>query len=294
MAMIAMSSCSFSGDDNPSKGEEIQTIVELPDTVKQKIVEQDSLMTDLLNKVDTLTMELNSAKAENADLREKVAELKSPKSTWAYVSLGAFILGLIALITVIAKSKWMKKEGVKEIVKKYLDDYSVRLNKLQEDVKNLSSQRSNKNPQNSSSHAPNSDARIRILENQMAQVIAIVNQKSSSVPQADPAMYKSQSGRDYQKVLYAKVDTDIYFTTTYISCQEGCVFKITLTSENKGTFNIVALDKIQSRNDWQKKVVCIGASIKEASEFLIEEEGECERIDESTWKVTKPLKIKLK
>ena len=72
------------------------------------------------------------------------------------------------------------------------------------------------------------------------------------------------------------------------------MFRITFTSQTKGKFNIIALDKIQSRNDWQKKVECSGGvSIKEASDFRLEEEGLCEKIDEYSWKVTKPLKIRL-
>ena len=84
IAIMVMSSCSFFDDDKSSKETtEVRTIVELPDSIKQKIVEQDALMTELLNKVDTLTAELNATKTENAELKEKVAELKSPKSTWA-------------------------------------------------------------------------------------------------------------------------------------------------------------------------------------------------------------------
>ena len=99
IAIMVMSSCSFFDDDKSSKETtEVRTIVELPDSIKQKIVGQDALMTELLNKVDTLTAELNATKTENAELKEKVAELKSPKSTWAYVSMGAFVLGLIALL----------------------------------------------------------------------------------------------------------------------------------------------------------------------------------------------------
>jgi hypothetical protein len=64
-------------------------------------------------------------------------------------------------------------------------------------------------------------------------------------------------------------------------------------SPTKGRFNIISLDKIQSRNDWQQKIECSGISIKEASDFRIEEEGLCEKIEENTWQVTKPLKIRL-
>lgn len=291
-AVLALSSCSFFEDDKSSKGkDEIRTIVELPDSVKQKIADHDTLMTELLNKVDTLTAELNLTKEESAEMKEKIAELKSPKSTWAYISIGAFILGLIALIISLLKPKGIKEKQVYEIVKKSLDE-SRRINELQVNVNNLlSSQRNNRMSNISSSYAPNSDSRLRQLENQMAQVIGTVTASQPVSTRKKPA--PSRKENEYQKVGYAKVDTDIYFTTIYESNQEGCVFKLTFTCQSKGKFNIIALDKIQSRNDWQKKVECSGVSIKEATDFRLEDEGICEKIDDNTWKVTKPLKIKL-
>ena len=165
-------------------------------------------------------------------------------------------------------------------------------------MKNLqSAQRNNRTtPQVNSSCEVKSEARLHQLESQMERVLAFVNkpinpvQQSVSPPQETT---RSREEHEYQKVGYAKVDTDIYFTTIYDSNQEGCVFKITFTSQSKGKFNIISLDKIQSRNDWQKKVECSGVSIKEASDFRLEDEGICEKIDEINWKVTKPLKIRL-
>lgn len=296
-AILALSSCSLFEDDKSSKGkDEIRTIVELPDSVKQKIADQDTLMTELLNKVDTLTTELNFTKKKNAELKEKIAELKSPKSTWAYISILAFVLGLIALILSLLKPKGIREKRVYEIVKKSLDE-SRRIKELQENVNNLlSSQRNNRMSNTSSSYAPNSDSRLRQLEKQMAQVIEVI--KNITITTSQPVSTRkepvsSRKENEYQKVGYAKVDTDIYFTTIYDSNQEGCVFKISFTSPIIGKFNIISLDKIQSRNDWQQKVECSGYSIKEATDFRIEDNGICEKIDESTWKVTKPLKIRL-
>ena len=297
IAIMVMSSCSFFDDDKSSKETtEVRTIVELPDSIKQKIVEQDALMTELLNKVDTLTAELNATKTENAELKEKVAELKSPKSTWAYVSMGAFVLGLIALLFALFRPKGIKEEKVYEIVKECLDN-SHRIKELQAHVNNLlSAQRSSRNSQTGSSYAPKTDSRLCQLENQMSQVIAAVNIMTAfaqSTTQTHADTPKLRKDAEYQKVGYAKNDTGTYFTTIYESNQEGCVFKISFTSPTKGRFNIISLDKIQSRNDWQQKIECSGISIKEASDFRIEEEGLCEKIEENTWQVTKPLKIKL-
>lgn len=295
MAIWALSSCGLIEDEKPTKEtERVKTIVELPDSVKQKIVEQDALMTELINKVDTLTAELNSTKAENAELKNNVAKLRSPKSTWTYVSVCAFLLSLIALVAALFKPKGIKKEKVYNIFEKCLED-SHRIKELQVKVNNLlSSQRNSRKPQASSSNTPNSEERLRQLESRLTQVIEEVDKITKPAQQVispHQETSKSHTEYEYQKVGYAKVDTDMYFTTIYESNQEGCVFKITFTSQSKGKFTIIALDKIQSRNDWQKKVECSGISIKEASDFRLVEEGICEKIDENTWKVTKPLKI---
>lgn len=292
-AIFALYSCGLFEDETPSKETEgVKTIVELPDSIKQKIVEQDALMTELLNKIDTLTAELNSNRAKNAELKTRVAELESPKSTWAYVSIGAFVLGLIALALAYFRPN---EDNVYDIVNNCLEN-SRRIKELQNKVNILlSSQRNNMTSHTSSSYVTISDSRLRQIESQLAQVIEELDKKTNPVQQTVSPRQETRSyeEHEYEKVGYAKVDTDMYFTTIYSSNQEGCVFKITFTSQTKGKFNIISLDKIQSRNDWQKKVECSGASIKEASDFRLEEDGICEKIDEINWKVTKPLKIRL-
>lgn len=289
-------SCSFFKNEKSSEEPtEVRTIVELPDSVKQKIVEQDALMTELLNKVDTLTAELNTTKIVNAELKEKVAELKSPRSTWwAYVSIGAFILGLIACIMVLSRSKGIKEQTVYDIIKNQLHNFYEE--KRQDQMNSQLSQHNNSTSQSRFSYETSYDSRLRQLESQMSQVVAVFNANNGiGKHAAQPPINTSRPHRkpEYPKVGYAKNDKDMYFTTIYESNQEGCVFKISFTSPIKGKFNIISLDKIQSRNDWQQKVECSGISIKEASDFRVEDDGICEKIDENTWQVTNPLKIRL-
>ena len=194
------------------------------------------------------------------------------------------------------RTKGVKEEKVYEIFEKCIDD-SRRIKELQVNVKKLmSTQRNSGSNLSNTSYAPNTDSRLRQLENQMSQVIAAINKMATSEhpmtpPRSDTP--KPDIEAEYQKVGYAKNDMGTYFTTIYGSNQEGCVFKISFISPIKGKFNIISLDKIQSRNDWQQKIECSGISIKEASDFRVEEEGLCEKIEENTWQVTKPLKIKL-
>lgn len=289
MAIMAISSCNLFDDNNSSKGtKEIQKIVGFPDSVRKKIVEQDSLMTELLNKVDTLTAALNFTKSEIAELRNKVEESQKPKNIWTYVSIGAFVLGMIALIVALAKSKGIKKKKVYDIVKQCIDD-SRRIKELQEQVHSLLLQRKSRSTQPISLQSSNSDDRIRKLESQMAQILTNVNLKKTPVTDT----FKTSGEREQRKVGYARIDSENYFTTIYESNQEGCAFKITFKNEKQGEFTIISLDRISSSNDWQKKVECNGVSIKEASDFRVEELGVCKNIGHNTWEVTKPLKIKL-
>ena len=298
IAIMVMSSCSFFDDDkSPKETTEVRTIVELPDSIKQKIVAQDSLMTELLNKVDTLTAELNITKDEIVKLRKEVDNLVSPQRIWAYVSMGAFVLGLIALLFAFFKPKGIKKEEVDVVVKECLGNPHM-IKGLQDYVNNLiSAQRNSRNSPVGSSYASKTDSRLSQLEKEVSQVIADVNNMTASAQsttQTHSDAPKPRKDSEYQKVRYAKNDTGAYFTTLYETNQEGCVFKITFTSPTKGRFTIISLDKIQSRNDWQQKIECSGISIKEASDFQTEEEGLCEKIEENTWQVTRPLKIKLR
>lgn len=262
-AILALSSCDFFSEKQPVQDTvgSAATVEGISKEIKNKIAAQDTLMNALVLKVDALAQALSQAQKENAKLKVQVKKLESPKSTWAYISIGGFVLGLIALIISLLKPKGIREKRVYEIVKKSLDE-SRRIKELQENVNNLlSSQRNNRMSNTRSTYASNYDSRLRKLENQMAEVI-----KKTTITTSQPG--PTRNGNEHQKVGYAKVDTDIYFTTIYDSNQEGCVFKISFTSPIIGKFNIIALDKIQSRNDWQKKVECSGVSIKESTYFL--------------------------
>ena len=290
--IIAVSSCAYiNGDKSSEDSKEVKTIVELPDSVKKKIVKQDSLMTDIVYKLDTLTNVLNDTKKENAELKKRIDAFESPKNKWAYISLAAVILAFISFILAL----WKPRESrINRIIRQYFDK-SERINGLISDVSSLKlNSNSNSTPKVSTREIEND---IKLLKMQMKQVITDINalNYANKKQQDSPVRQEPKQPVEppYQKIGYAKVDTDMYFTTIYDSNQEGCVFKINFTSPDKGKFNIISLDKIQSRNDWQKKVECSGISIKDATDFRVEDDGICERIDANTWEVKKPLKIRL-
>lgn len=296
--LMPMSSCSFFENDNQQKDvqEAYNTIDGLSQEIKDKIAAQDTLMNALVLKVDTLAKALTLAQSENAELKTHVEKLESPKSTWAWMTICAIVLSIIAILMALLR-KGLSEKKVLSIVEDRLD-HSERIKKLIFDVNNL------RNDNNRSTRNPLSNSSVNTtIENRLCKVEKILNEVVNYINgQAQNNQRQSQTGSQVEqqskqperhRIGYAKIDTDMYFTTIYDSNQEGCVFKITFTSQTKGKFNLIALDKIQSRNDWQKKVECSGISIKEASDFRLEDEGICEKIDENTWEVTKPLKIKL-
>lgn len=284
--LLSISIVSCDSNDEHIEEQTINTIVELPDSVKQKIISQDSVMNELITKIDTLTYELNSAKEKLAQVQRSITELEEPQSGTVIFIV---VLFLFVVISILLYSHYNDK------YKEQIGKIRQKIDVLQDSINLLSTQK-----QRSISQSPKdslnqrAESRIQNLELNMKQVLQDINTVKGSANHVSTSSSPAPKETVFQKIGYAKVDTDIYFTTIYNSSQEGCVFKITFTSQTKGKFNIISLDKIQSRNDWQKKVECSGTtSIKEASSFSLEEEGICEKIDENSWKVTKPLRIRL-
>ena len=290
--ILAVSSCGFFGNGKTSDNElpDVKKIGEFQDSIKDKIKKQDTLMTELVNKVDTLTKELNSAKAEIAQIKGKINSLEEPQNIWRWISLSALALSAIALILAIIR-RGLNEREVCNIASKQIEHSDI--------IKNLSflvstsgdkAQRSSsKNSQ--SSVASNLDSRLRQIEKRIKDVETSVNEQAIYFKmQKDPNSQLQEL--DYHRMGYAKLNSDDYFTSILDSNQEGCVFAITFKSENEGEFSIISLDKIKSTNGWQKVVEYTGV-IDSATRFELESKGKCEKKGNEPWKVTKPLKIRL-
>lgn len=95
------------------------------------------------------------------------------------------------------------------------------------------------------------------------------------------------------KELWVSTFNDRYFMQVSEVKQEQSVFKITSNDGLSGTFELIELYKIKSRNDLQGFVRLTGASLEEAKAFDTTEVGECELGKEGYWKVVEPLTINL-
>lgn len=297
IAILAVSSCDFFNDKKKNQNsKDSTTVVEgISQEIKNKIAAQDTLMNALVSKVEVLAQALTQVQKEKTELKAQVEKLESPKSAWQYITLATLVIAIVALILALLR-KGVRREEVGEIFSHNIDK-SKRIAEIKVAVSQLESRMNvNKFQQPVNVNFQNLDLRLRNIEH---KILHLSNKQNEVYDRTVCTTFHSQDQSHqpeepkFLKVGYAKVDTDMYFTTIYDSNQEGCVFKITFISHTEGKFSIITLDKIQSRNDWQKKVECSGVSIKEASNFKLEEEGICEKIDENTWKVTKPLKIQL-
>ncbi len=294
--LIVVSSCSLFEDDNQQKEvqEYTNTIGGLSQEIKDKIAAQDTLMKELVSKVDTLAEALNVTQKENIELKEKLESIQSPRSTW--MSIGAIALSIIAVALALFK-KGLSEQKILEIVKDRLDN-SKRIKELIFHVNTLKNdaQHYSRNSQSNLSVSQNVETRLRQVEKTLNDIVNYINgQKLNSQSQNPTGRQGEQSSNqpERQRVGYAKIGYETYFTTIYDSNQEGCAFKITFKNATKGEFTIIALDRISSSNDWQQKIECVGVSIKDAIDFQVEEPGICENIGNNTWQVTKPLKIRL-
>lgn len=300
---FAIASCSYFEDE---KGESSQiqekTIVELPDSVKQHLIAQDSLTMGLVNKIDELTQELNNVKSEYAALKADVEKLESPRSTWNYLTLGALALALITFIMSFVRTKGLDETDVQNIFKDCLTN-STRFNALKETVDRLANSKSNANSRYAPQAVPTQgvEARLKRIEDQIVVVTKFINTVASSQSGANGGVSnvgynkkeEKKKENEYSKVGYAKSNSGKYFFDILDSNQEGCVYSIKFKSTTKGEFDLISLDKIKSRNDWQSVIDWEGdVNITEASSYKLIRSGVIEKIDETTWEVKENLKIR--
>lgn len=295
-AVLALSSCDFFSEKQPVQDtvDSAATVEGISKEIKNKIAAQDTLMNALVLKVDTLAQALSQAQKENAELKVQVAKLESPKSTWGYMTLASLIIAIIALVLSLLR-KGLSREKVDEIFCNNLDK-SKRIAELKVAVSQLQpGLNGNRVSLSVNTSLQNLDTRLRSVESSVSRLSSKTNEtQNSSNPSVTHRQEQLRQTKDleYLRMGYANINSGNIFTKIFDSAQESCVFSIKFKSANKGEFNIISLDKIKSRNMWQKIVEYTG-SIEEATSFKVEDYGICEKYDDVTWQVTKKLKIKL-
>ena len=248
---------------------------------------QDSIKNIFSYGVKDALKIMNKLNSDNAKVKERLNMLESKKKLKDYTSIISLLLSIIAIILLFIKNRNLKKEINK--LSNIKDDLNRKIEKIQNEISHINSNNPTLSKQNFESHFSRLENKIKEVEEKFLSLNQ--NQTSIILDEKEPI---NELPSINKKELYAKSGVDNSFTEIYDTNKEGCVFIISIGSnENHGVFNIISLERIQSKNDWQNKVECIGVSINDAQKFEIIENGECEKIDSETWVVTKPLKIKL-
>ena len=292
-----IASChSFEDEPTISSGEEPKVVEVLPNSIKDQMIKQDSLNQGLVAKIDTLTLKLNESKKSLIELQKSVNNLESPRNLWNYLTIGSLILALIAFVMNLLKSNRIEK-----IVEKIFSDclaLGKRTENLEKDFRS-SNQRYMQIGKNSSS---NVESRLQYLEKKNIEIINAVNEllkqrQNNSSGEVNTRKDKGTTGQtSFNKIGYARINTSKFFTEILDSKQEACVFSIKFISDNEGVFDILSLDKIKSRNDWQEVIEYHGdCTMEEANDYTLEREGICKKMeDNTTWEVTRKLKIRIR
>ena len=304
--MMFVSSCDklFGGKEDvayESGRRDTTTIVDLPDSVKQHLIAQDSLYQGLVDQIDSLTKNLNLVNEQVSSLDESLKRIEEPTRTWKTLTIVASILGLLSLVFAVflCFAKTNRKEA-EEVAREYLGK-SDRFKSLQTTVNDLEKQVgkayiTTNIPQQSSSDISKFiklDNRIENLEKKVETIIKS-NSPSPYPPPSISSSYSDNKRSSSSRICYAKSNNKKFFTEILNSKQEGCVFVIELKNEECGEFDLISLDKIQSITDWRDVVEVSGdCTMEEATKYNTKEKGRCEKVNDTTWEVTKPLKIKI-
>lgn len=281
--LVVMTGCDNNQSTQPKLNE--SNVEMLSDTIKQQLVKQDSLSKDLLHQVDTLTTELNSAKAEIEQLKISVEQKENQGLLWTILPT---IIGCLALIIAIIVGVCTRHNVEKEDVKKILNHY-LRSNGLLDLKEHFQLFTNNRNQQNVGNQISNDnivrlEERIKILEGKVANVKHIVQPLKTNE--------HHNVEKPISKHLYAYINSKEYFTNVLETKQEACVYIIDLISATVGEFDIISIEKIKQRNGWDSVIEYTGdCTINDAKSFKTNEPGKCEKISSGTWKVVKKLRI---
>ena len=269
-----------------------------------QLLELKDELNNLKKEIDTLkSTTIPGAIQDSLDcykksvIKEQNTKHKSRGNIIPWISL---VISLITLIFVWFYKKFILGDYIKYKCGERLDN-SRRLQEMSKNIEILQNailQLRKSNP-NITSDMQHIDSRLNGLEEELFKTRNELNRLTN---QSQTECYKEKEHSSVKapadvikKSGYAKINTDKYFTEIYQSNNEVCVYKIDFISDNKGEFDIISLQKVKSRNDWQSIVEYSGnCTISEAQTYSVIEKGICEKKSgENLWEVTKKLKISI-
>lgn len=270
-------------EENPTVEEETQTQDEtsvIPDSIKNKINQQDTLLATVSSTVDTLVAAKNELNRQLDDLKEQFEKSKEPSSMWNILAIIAVVLSVISLIRSLSNNN------------KEVDRIECEITKLKAIISDLQSQ----SPRISQGQIANNG--INDLRNRVSKLegqLQIQKQQKTTPTQATPKVVAPKHSTT-KKIFYVNEVSGKWLVMCTDLRLETSILKVTSTSKDCGSFDITDLKMIQQHNELNDIVEIADAScrIADAKAYSVVSPGECEFIPKDDyWKVTKNLKIKI-
>lgn len=278
MVFAVLAGCSGESQSDLANIEDSNaSIYVLSDSLKQHLQMQDSLSNELVLKVDSLTISLNQATNE-------ITALKKKEKDNLLKDILPLAIGVIALIVAICVAVCIGKR-VSKMNGKILKLESENKRSKEENRSSVNNYR----PQNMSK---SQNEEISWLKSELTRLRNdIENPKKTNTPVVTYMKVESFQ----TKTLYAGKNSNQYFINPTDIIQETSVFKIKLISQDKGEFDIISIDKIKQRNDFEPVVDFQGNNclLNEANKSETIQPGLCLKRPDGLWEVVSKLKIKI-
>ena len=299
IAMISVTSCDFLSDDKVVKQEpqyNKSTIPTIEDSIKNRLLRQDSLYNGLIQQIDTLTNALNESNAKVDELKQQVEAKEAPNILWFIAIFVALILGIISIAEmVVSRGVYVRGDElstfVKNNFKKFINDSGIgnyinqQINSTHHESLASNNNRAHINP-NTQSDLNTLYSRIKIIDQKL---LKIENDLTNSGVKTFSPSTSIGSKKRYVKAFSAN-----FFMELLLSNSEGCVFEVELTSDTSGEFTYLSIDKLKSKNGLESIVEYEGnCTLDEAKDAKILVKGLCKKTDNDVWEVTKKLKINI-
>ena len=298
---LLANSCDLFGDGKSSQLnlKDVESIEQLQDTIKRILVAQDTLYAGLVNKIDSMSVALKTTDSNFKTLEQQVEALQEPTKLWNYITLFTAVIIVFILVAIFILYKHsmdkeqvehcisknaVSEQKVKIIIEKMIDASLSSFKKKQERPSSLSYKSSM--PTAESQQIISLERRIVALERLLSS-----SNRHSTISNPD----QRPTPTSITRIGYANINSKHYFLDVFDTKQEASVYEIHFRSDTEGVFDIISLDKIKSRNNWQEVVDAYGDCLMpEANSYEREEYGVCKKLNDNTWEVIKKLKIKLR
>ena len=290
--MLCMVSCDWLGNSSQSTSTEPTEIAAMPDSITQKIVKQDSVMSTLVEQVAKLTDELNTIKVENNKLKSQVDNLTTPSNWWHIITIAALIFAIVCILFTWLVSHQSIDD---DMFKREISNIASSLKRHREEIETLKRSKGQnvtqtRNSQYASSYHLSDD--IQKLSRRLDNIEKKLSEAKATV---SPIDINRQSLTQPLRKGYAKSNSSTYFSEIIPSNQEGCIYEITFKSDTEAEFSIISLQKMKQSNAWREIVEIVGnCNLEDAKSFSIKDYGVCKKVDDKMWLIKKNLVIELR